>query len=319
MQSQIKTTELHTCISLLGAVTALSGCGVGGQGLSDIEVGLPSEELAEISEVVAFENDRDEELMGVLVLPESDDRLPAVVLLHGAGGLFLEPDDDDDEDKLELESQFEEWAGLLAAQGYAVVMPSSFYSRGFFEWSERPDRFDKEDRLIMRAYDAQAALRFTCEHPAIDCARIGVVGFSNGASTIVLSAYEHLGAVEGMEELRDDDERPQFTIGVAYYPGCGLHGLISMSSDDPEDFYFPRMPVIIRHGERDSLVDDCETRLEQTDTVSDMRGYDHNPFELYVYDNVGHGFDSSPSSSREERARDHARSETLDILASELW
>lgn len=317
MQSQIKTTGLHTCISLLGVTAVLSGCGSGGQRPSDVTVGLPSEDLAEISEVVEFENDRGEELMGVLVLPESDDRLPAVVVLHGAGGLFDE--DSDDEDELELESQFEEWASVLAAQGYAVLMPSSFYSRGFYEWNERPDDFDKEDRLIMRVYDAQAALHYACEHPAIDCDRVGVVGFSNGASTIVLSAHEHLGALEGMEELRDDDERERFAVGVAYYPGCGLHGLVSMSSDDPDEFYFPRMPVIIRHGEEDSLVDDCELRLEQTDVLTELRGYDHNPFELYVYDDVGHGFDSSPNSSREEDARDHARAETLDMLASELW
>lgn len=106
---------------------------------------------------------------------------------------------------------------------------------------------------------------------------------------------------------------------MAYYPGCGVHGLVSLSSEDPGELYFPHMPLIIRHGEEDSLVDDCETRLEQTDILTALRGYERNPFQLHVYDNAGHGFDSSPDDNSEEDARAHAQRATLETFASALW
>lgn len=294
--------------------SASGGCGGDGVGPSDIPIGLPADELAEITEVVSFENDRGEEIMGLLTLPEGDGAVPAVVVLHGAGGLFSEPDSNDQ--ALELSPQFEEWAGLLVAQGYAVLLPSSFYSRGFLEWNDRPDEYDSEDRILMRVYDAQAALGFACAHPRIDCDRIAALGFSNGASTVVMSAHERLGEVPGMEQLRS--ERPRFALGVAYYPGCGLHALISLDMDDPTEFYFPYMPVLVQHAEDDSLLDDCTTRLEQTDIITGLEGYASNPFQLDIHADAGHGFDSSPNDSREEQARATARQRTLDRLARDL-
>ena len=290
------------------------GCGADGQRPSDVHIGLPADDLAQITEVVSFENDRGEQLMGLLALPESGSALATVIVLHGSGGLFSEPDSDDEE--IEMSPQFEEWAGLLAAHGYAVLLPSSFFSRGFYEWNDRPDELDKEDRILMRAYDAQAALAYACAHPRIDCDRIAALGFSNGGSTVVMSAHERLDEIDGLEQLQPN--RPTFALGVAYYPGCGLHGLVSLDVDDVADFYFPYMPVLIQHAEDDSLVDDCMTRLEQTDTITQLEGYANNPFQLDIYDDVGHGFDSSPSDSREEQARDTARQRTLDLFARDL-
>jgi dienelactone hydrolase len=318
MRSQFEKISLYAGKAILVAIVGLGGCGGDGrQGPGDVKVGLPAEDLADISEVVRFENARGETLIGVLALPESDEPLPAVIVLHGGGGLFAEPDGDDAE--LRLERQFLEWTSLLAAQGYAVLLPSSFYSRGFYDWNDRPDDLDKEDRLHMRVYDAHAALAFACNHARIDCDRVAALGFSNGGSAVVLGAHERLAEVDGMELLPPDDRRPRFRIGVAYYPGCGLHGLVSLSSTDPEKLYFPHMPLVVRHGENDSLVDDCEVRLAQTNTLTKLRGYEANPFQLLVYDDAGHGFDSAPRNSRERQARDQARIATLTLFAQELW
>ncbi len=305
-----------------------AGCGGGGDDIGDGNGGrgggniddrldLVPPELEDIDNlaVVEFKNQLGDSIEATyLVPPGPDEPRPAVIVLHGAGGLY---DDDSDPGVKELERQFEEWATLLYHEGYIVLMPASFFSRGYYEWSDRPGGLDTEDRLIMRVYDAAAALEFACDQREIDCDRVAVMGFSNGASISAMSMHESLHKVENFEQLSPD--RPRFKISIPFYPGCGWKGLISLNFDDLEDMYFPYGPVHIQHAEEDSLLDDCETRLEQTELLTDVRSIGRNPFELTIHDNAGHGFDSSPNGSSEDRARERGRTTALDLLADALY
>lgn len=274
--------------------------------LDDIELG---EDI--LVEEVAFENASGEPIVGVYLPPERTSPGPAVIVLHGSGGLLKDPDSDDDGP--ELSSQFEEWAALLHREGYAVLLPASFYSRGFYEWHEAPSELDKEDRLRMRVLDAFAALEFACDQREIDCDRVAVLGFSNGASTAALSAHRRLEEVEILEDVLPS-KRPSFALSIPYYPGCGFQGEVSLNMDEPSEFYDPAIPVFVQHAEKDSLLDDCETRLQQTELLVDLEGRSENLFQLRVYDGAGHGFDSSPNGSAEKRARIEARERVLGLL-----
>mgnify|MGYP002139961465 CR=1 FL=1 len=58
-------------------------------------------------------------LQAVLVLPDdaTPEPMPAVLVLHGSGGLFSTPDSNDT--KLEVSPEFADWAGMLTERGYA--------------------------------------------------------------------------------------------------------------------------------------------------------------------------------------------------------
>jgi dienelactone hydrolase len=295
-------------------MAAVAALGIGGcDGGAAVE--LDDVELGDIVlEQVAFENARGERIEALYGVPDRQGPMPAVIVLHGSGGLMDTPNDDEE---AEMGPQFEDWAAILYREGYAVLMPDSFASRGFYEWNDAPDGYDNEDRLVMRVYDAHAALAFACRQPEIDCDRVAVMGFSNGGSGAALAVHAGLHDLAALAELPLLGDRPRFALSIPYYPGCGFDGLLSTSIDDPAEFYRPTAPVYVQHGDNDSLFDDCEDRLEQTELWAKAEGLAENPFHMFVYD-AGHSFDSDPSSSSERSARLEARELTLDILASEL-
>lgn len=301
---------------LLGVWFMVNGCG-GSRELSGVEVELPNGEALEFpAEMVTFENSRGESITGVLIYPDAPGPMPAAIMLHGAGGLFSPPDGNDT--KFEVEPQFSEWAAMLTRRGHAVLFPDSFSSRGFLDWDDAPDGLDGIDRITMRVYDAYAALEFVCEEPAIDCSRVALIGFSNGGSAAALVLHEHLDAVYGMAELTPAAERSDFALSVAYYPGCGFRDLVSLSMDNPDEFYFPTTTLTVHHGTEDSLLADCQVRQEQTEALTLLRAYEQNPMELIVHDGAGHGFDGDPVNSQERAARDEARASVLELIDSRL-
>lgn len=313
----MENAYLTLCVVVLAAAPGMGGCGGSGGGArvfddyNGVEIELPDGEiLAAPNEIVEFTNARGEDIMGVMVYPDARGPRPAVIVLHGAGGLFTSPDSNDV--LLEVAPQFAEWASMLVDEGYVALFPSSFLSRGYYDWHDAPNELDDEDRLRMRVFDAHAALSFACNHPAVACGSMALMGFSNGASATLLALHEDLGKVAGLERL--GGSRLAVQVGVAYYPGCGMQGFVPMSAADG---YFPYTKVTIQHGEDDSLVDDCEDRAAQTEATASLRSQS-SPLDLIIYDNAGHGFDSSPNSGSERSARDASREHTLELFRADL-
>lgn len=95
-------------------------------------------------------------------LPDTADSVPAVIGLHGSGGIrggFIEP------------------ARLLASNGFAVFVPHYF---------ERTDTSWADERTIRREFPAwMATVRDTIAYaesqPGIESSRVGLLGFSLGA------------------------------------------------------------------------------------------------------------------------------------------
>lgn len=288
-------------------------------------------------ELVSARGDR---IGAVFATPSGDGPFPAVLMMHGSGGLYRMPEDEDEAAgrtcSPRLESQFEAWRDRLVASGYAVLMPDSFSSRGFCDYND-DDRVEdayppipgdtdgKGRRLLDRIYDLAAATRFLEDHPDIDASRTAWVGFSNGASTVALGLHHVLR--ETLAE-RDDgtglDEElgvpiptlpvaavpPRFV--VAYYPGCGFDGLLDFSTDaeDLERFYYPVSPLFIEHASEDPLLDDCSvtqegTRELQADAYAEARGVpDH--YTIRIHAGADHGFDDGARCEDDADAPDVA-------------
>lgn len=271
-------------------------------------------------------NDLDEGIIARYEFPDGDapdGGWPAVLLLHGSGGLFRTLNNGNC--SIHLENQFRRWADLLTDLGYAVLMPASFYSRGFCDWNDAqgdgdlPPGLDKDERTVVRTIDAAAAAKYLCDDPRVDCDRIAALGFSDGGTTLLTLFHEdHTDCPD--ERLHNiDDGLPDFVGGVAYYPGCNLHGQVTSSFDldDVDRMYFPRAPIRIAHASKDPMVEKCEDmRDPQVDLVLDHRNIDEDPFDLHIYNNAKHSFDNAtnkwPKADRDAKA--HALAITLDLF-----
>jgi dienelactone hydrolase len=170
-------------------------------------------------------------LSGELFLPaegSSGKRRPAVVLLHGCGGMYTT--------RGALVARNLDWAQRFAGWGYVALLVDSFGPRGHGPLCELKDR--PTQPWVERTADAYAALDYLVARGDVDPKNIFVMGWSHGGSTVngVVRA--------GAPGLRADG--PRFRAAVAYYPGC-QQPLRAKN-------YRPVVPLLIQHGEADDWV-----------------------------------------------------------------
>lgn len=247
---------------------------------------------------VALCNGLEQAVIANVSMPDGDpppEGWPGVIMLHGSGGLYL-ADAKEYPCSETLQDQFRIWSQMLNERGYAVVMPDSFYSRGFCDWNETstvPRKFDDHERLVARTFDAAAAASWLCDDPRVDCSRLAVLGFSNGASVAMMLLSDQFEDTAD-SRLRSLDEVPTFVGGIAYYPGCGLEGEFAnnLAESELDRYYYPQAPIWVPHAERDKLLEACEElRDPQVDVVAQGQGVQEDMFEIEVYADAKHGFD----------------------------
>jgi dienelactone hydrolase len=125
--------------------------------------------------------------------PQGDGPFPAIVYLHGCGGLS--------------KSKREAVAGLMTGWGYVTLAVDSFATRGLK---------DSCDNLMSaREGDALAALRHLSAQSFVDPQRIAVVGSSQGA----IVALQLVSTRPNFFAVPDD---LKFRAVVAYYPDCSF-------------------------------------------------------------------------------------------------
>jgi dienelactone hydrolase len=120
----------------------------------------------------------------------SVERYPAVVVLHGCGGLSSH--------SAGIADKFGSW-------GYVTLAVDSFGPRGTASRCG--------GGLLDQAFDAYAALRYLSQLDFVDPARVVVLGQSMGG-------FSALYAVD--RDLMAQYFKERFRAAVAYYPGCGI-------------------------------------------------------------------------------------------------
>ena len=131
---------------------------------------------------------------GYLSRPPGNGPFPAIVHLHGCGGLTAQ------RRKLDGE-QFTHW-------GYVTLMVDSFATRGI-----RDNCLG--ERILSRDADAQGALIYLSRLPFVDSKRIAVIGYSQGGMAALAIASDQ------PAEIFDVPHGLKFKAAVAYYPSCG--------------------------------------------------------------------------------------------------
>jgi dienelactone hydrolase len=128
---------------------------------------------------------------------------PAVVLLHGCGGPY--------DRQGQLSERMRDYAALLNAQGAHALVLDSLTPRGEKELCAQKlgaRRVTQNNRRL----DALAALQWLATRPGVDPQRLGLLGWSNGGSTVLAAINtRHPGAA-------GSSVKPAFA--VAFYPGC---------------------------------------------------------------------------------------------------
>ncbi|MCA3598206.1 MAG: dienelactone hydrolase family protein [Methylobacterium sp.] len=160
-----------------------------------------------------------------LYRPAGAGPFPAIVALHGCGGPWQPRDDD--------------WGNRLAGAGFLVVFPDSFGSRGLgSQCMTRARSLRPRDR----AEDAFATAEWLASRKDVARSRIGLLGWSNGGSTVLSAARTGRGP-KGLE----------FRQAIAFYPGCRIFA--------EEGHYRTRLPVTILHGLADNWTpaEPCKT------------------------------------------------------------
>ena len=192
--------------------------------------------------------------------------VPAIIALHGCGG-STRPDG-------RALSRTHDWTERWLAAGYAVLWPDSFGSRGLGSQCENRERtvFPRQ-----RARDAKAAAQWLAGQPDIDAKRIALVGWSNGAGT-VLYAVQSGGPAPA----------PDFRTAIAFYPGCRAP-MARAQKDGVE--WATRLPLTILMGAADDW-----TPAEPCRQLAKREGV------RYVeYEGAYHGFDARDSPIRVRR------------------
>lgn len=191
---------------------------------------------------------------GELFLPPGTDKVPALLIHHGSGGVS---------DHRELR-----YAREIVAMGVATFVIDSFKPRGVTSTVRDQSTVTNNDMLA----DAFAALKTLAAHPRIEGKRIGITGFSKGGSVALLAAHESRAA-------RALPSGPRFALHIPFYPWCGTQHYKPKSTG---------APIYMLLGGADTYVG--HTVCEEYAAAMQAEGAS---VEVTVYPGAKHGFDSN--------------------------
>jgi dienelactone hydrolase len=228
-------------------------------------------------------NGASEQIPATVVKPDGPGPFPAVVILHDCSGLGPRSSGAPDR-----------WARELVKQGYVIVIPDSFTTRGHADGvCTDPSPSRAEVSPFRRVRDAYAALAYVRTLPYVDGSRVGVMGGSHGGSTTLATMV----APESERDPLAREKRAGFAAAVALYPGCDvrLGGWRVTRRQGPSGpiteytgVYKPIAPLLILIGEKDDW-----TPAEHCQKLTDAAQQAGYPVAIKVYPGAYHSFDSS--------------------------
>jgi dienelactone hydrolase len=192
--------------------------------------------------------------------PAAASPAPAIAMFHGCDGAY---------DKSgALSRRMREYAELFNGLGLHVLVVDSLTAR--YEKEICTQRIGKR-RVTQanRRLDALGAIAYLADRADVDAKRIGLIGWSNGASTVLAAINEH------HRDVATASTKPAFAI--AFYPGCEA---------DLKRGYLPSAPLLMLVGELDDWTPSAPCAALARDSAEPRP-------EIETYRGAWHGFDSS--------------------------
>jgi dienelactone hydrolase len=187
---------------------------------------------------------------------------PAVIALHGCGGLYRR-------DGKTFDPRYPLYVERLHKAGYHVLLPDSFTPRGVPSICT-VKRNEPTISVEARRPDVVAAVHWLARQPNVDAKRIVVLGWSHGAIT----------TLNAINSARRGFAAP-LAGAVVFYPGCG--GLLRHP-------FKLDIPVLMLLAEKDDWTPSapCVELVERT-----RSGQPQVDLTLRVYADSYHGFDGT--------------------------
>jgi dienelactone hydrolase len=201
-------------------------------------------------------------LKGFWFQVESTAPAPAVVMLHGCGGPY--------DKKGVLSQRMLDYARLINKAGMHALVVDSLTPRG--ETQICTQKVGK--RLITQAnrrLDALSSLEWLAARSDVDATKLGLLGWSNGGSTVLAATNER------HKEVAAAAVKPTFAI--AFYPGCEA---------DLRRGYETTTRLLMMVGESDDW-----TPAEPCRKLAAAAAGHGQPPEFEAYPGAFHGFDST--------------------------
>jgi len=198
-------------------------------------------------------------ILGHLFLPPGSDKVPAVVLVHGSGGVY--------------QAELDFWPKQFNAAGIAVFTLDMFGPRGVQSTAEDQSQVP----FAADVADTFAALRVLATHPRIDQKRIAIMGFSRGGTATLRASVEKIIAAQKLPDgLRYAASIP------TYAGGCvGVFRLVVKPG------VFSKAPMLFIHGDADDY-----TPIGPCQDYADKIGKAGTPVEFVVIEGAQHKFDA---------------------------
>jgi dienelactone hydrolase len=233
---------------------------------------LLSTSLAAAQDVVHFPSlGTDLALDGYLFRAPGPGRHPALVFMHGCGGMFTRA--------RAIDPRLRDWANIFTASGKSVVMVDSFGPRGVTNMCA-PKTYESAVAEA-RPADAYGALLYLQAQDFVLPDRVGLIGWSQGGG-VVLRTVRGPGSPRPAALPGGD-----FRAAAAFYPGsCNPQTLRA-----PWD---PQIPLLILTGAKDVW-----TPIAPCQALADGARARGDKVEIITYPDAVHDFDAPYMQVRE--------------------
>jgi len=192
-------------------------------------------------------------IAGELRLPKGSGPFPAVVLIHGSGGITGGAD---------------QWAREFNSIGVAAFLLDSFTGRGIGQTITDQSQVGH----LAMTYDAFRALDLLSKHPRIDASRIAIMGFSKGAFPALRTSMKRFQRMYGPPNV-------EFAAYLPFYGGY-------CESTFLEDDQVSDRPIRMFQGEKDDyvLAEPCREYVERLRKAG-------KDAQITIYPNARHSLD----------------------------
>jgi dienelactone hydrolase len=218
---RLRTANVQVLKIILFALTL---CALPAVGLTEVEIielhTFESVTLTDQEFLQGRKNAKPVTLSAELRLPRQKNKsYPAVVLIHGSGGISGYVDD---------------WAQELTAMGIAVFIVDSFTARGLHKVNNDQSQLGRLAMIV----DVYQALGLLSQDKRIDNQRIALMGFSRGGQVTLYAGLKRF------YQLHGPGSGAEYSAYLAFYPACNTR------YKHEEDVV--NKPIRIFHGSADN-------------------------------------------------------------------
>lgn len=210
-------TLLVLAVTLTGLIPVHAGAQV-----ARIELhAIPSTTLTDPQFLTGVKEGQTVTVAGELRIPQpGTSRLPAVILVHGSGGVG---------------GNVDLWSHELNGIGIATLILDSFTARKIISTVNDQTQLGRLAMIV----DSYRALDLLAKHPRIDPARIGLMGFSRGGQAVLYASLRRFQRMHGPTDAA-------FAAYVPFYAPCNTTYVDDTDVGD--------RPLRLFHGTADNYV-----------------------------------------------------------------